>query len=90
LSEVGVEGVAEKVKDTAILLAAGGDHRPDAFPPTLAAFAARPLRDVTVDHEVSNRLFRQVVRRLNPRRRQEKKVVVRLPTTKPVRQSLGL
>ena len=36
LSEVGVEGVAEELEDAAILLAAGRDHRPDAFAPTLA------------------------------------------------------
>ncbi|MCX5643856.1 MAG: hypothetical protein NTZ17_04090 [Phycisphaerae bacterium] len=34
MSEVGVEGFAEEFKNTATLLAAGGDHRPGAFTPT--------------------------------------------------------
>ena len=79
LSEVGVEGVAEEFKDTATLLAAGCDHRPDAFTATLSAFTTGSLRDVTVDHDMPNRLFRLVVRRLDPRHRQEAKVIVRLP-----------
>jgi len=87
---MGIEGVAEKLEDTATLLAAGGDHRPDAFTPTLSAFATGSLRDVTVDHDVPNRLFRLVVRRFDPRCRQEAKVVVRLMAAKAVCQSKGL
>ncbi|HSW01967.1 MAG TPA: hypothetical protein VLI39_17505 [Sedimentisphaerales bacterium] len=88
--EVGVEGVAEELEDPATLLAAGGDHGPDAFTPALSAFATRPLRDVPVDHEVSNRLFGLVVRRFDPQQRQKLKVVVRLPAAETVRQGLGL
>lgn len=71
-----MEGIAEELEDTATLLTAGGDHRPDAFTPTLSPWAASSLRDATVDHDVPNRLFRLVVRRLNARRRQKEKVVV--------------
>jgi hypothetical protein len=45
LLEVGVEGVAEEFEDAATLLAAGRDHRPDAFTPTLPAFAAGSLKN---------------------------------------------
>jgi len=45
---------------------------------------------MTVDHDMSNRLFRLVVRWLDPWRRQEAEVVVRLLATKPVRESLRL
>jgi len=78
LSEMGVEGVAEEFEDAATLLTAGSDHRPDAFTPTLPAFAPGSLRDVTVNHDVPNRLFRLVVRGLDPRRCQKEKVIVRL------------
>src|SRR5512136_2799501 len=87
---MGVEGVEEEFEDAATLLAAGRDHRPDAFTPTLPAFATGSLRDVTVDHDVPNHLFCLVVRGLDPRRCQKEKVVVRLPTAKTIRQGLGL
>ena len=87
---MGVEGVAEEFKDTAILLAAGCDHRPDAFTPPLSAFATGSLCDVTVDHDVPNRLFRLVVRRIDPWRRQEANVIVRLPAAKTLGERLGL
>ena len=87
---MGVDGIAEELEDASILLATGRNHRPDAFAPTLPTFATRPLGDVTVDHDVSNRLFRLVICRLDPRRRQEAKVVVRLPAAKTLRQRLGL
>jgi len=44
---------------------------------------------VTVNHDVPNRLFRLVVRGLDPRRCQKEKVIVRLPTAKTLRQPQG-
>ena len=88
--EVSIEGIAEELEDAATLLAAGGDHRPDAFTPTLSALATGSLGDMTVDHDVSNRLFCLIVRRLDPRPRQKQKVVVRVPPAKPIRQGPGL
>jgi len=51
VSEVGVEGLAEELKDTTLLLATGRQHRPDAFAPTLSALATGSLCDVTIDDE---------------------------------------
>jgi len=82
--EVGVEGLAEEVEDSAFLLTAGRKDRPDALAPLLSAFASRALGDVAVDHNMPNRLFGLIVRRLNPRRGQEAKVIVRLDAAKPL------
>jgi hypothetical protein len=40
---------------------------PDPFPPAAAFFAARPLGNMPVDHHKTNRLFRQIVRRIDAR-----------------------
>ena len=70
------------------LLTARRDHRPDPLAPAVAALAPRPLRDQPVDHHEPDRLLRQVVRRLHPRRRDEPEVAlpVRL---QPLRQVAG-
>ena len=55
----------EKVEHAAALLDAGGDHRPDSLTPALARFAARALGNAPVDDHKPNRLFCQVVGRLD-------------------------
>ena len=57
--------VEQELKDLATLLGAGGDRRPDPFAPPAAFLASRPLRDVPVDHDEANRLFCQVIRRVD-------------------------
>src|SRR5262249_18040660 len=61
------------------LLRARRDHAPDPLAPAVARRAARPLRDVPVDHHEADRLLRQVVRRLHPRRRYERERRARGP-----------
>ena len=53
-----------------------GKRCPDSHAPISARFAAGALRDPAVDHDESNRLFRQIVRRLDARRRDEAEVTV--------------
>ena len=55
----------EKVEHAAALLDAGGDHRPGSLTPALARFAARALGDAPVDDHEADRLFGQVVGRLD-------------------------
>ena len=80
---MGVDGIAEELKGAAILLARGRQHGPDAF-------ATGSLRDVTLDQNVPNGLFRLVLRRLDPRCRQKAKVIVGPLAAKAIRQGLGL
>ncbi len=44
---------------------AGADHGSDSFAPAAAFLAPSPLRDVPVAHHEPNRLFRQVVPRVD-------------------------
>ncbi len=53
------------------LLGARGDGRPDAFAPLSARRASRALGDFAVDDDKANRLFGEVIRRINSRRRDE-------------------
>jgi len=85
-----IEGLAEELENATPLLAAGRQDRPDPFTPALSARTTRSLRDMTVDHDVPNRLFGLIVRWLNPRRRQEAKVIVRLGAAKPLGEVPGL
>ena len=81
--------VQQELKDRATLLGAGGDHRPDPLAPAAAFLAPRPLGDLPVDHHEANRLFGQVVRRLDARRGDEAEV--RFPVlAEPFRQVLGV
>ncbi len=66
--------VEQARKDRTTLLDASGDHRPDAFAPAAAFFASRPLRDVPVNDDEANRLLRQVIGRVDTRRRDEAEV----------------
>ena len=62
------------MKGGAALLSAGRHNSPNPFAPALSFFTARALRNVPVfDHE-SNRLFRSVVRRFQPRRGDETEI----------------
>src|SRR3954454_22835682 len=67
-----LEPVAHRFTHKAVhrlaLLHTGGDHGPHPLTKAPAPFAARPLRDVPVDHYEADGLLRQVVRRLDPRR----------------------
>ena len=56
------------------LLHARRNHRPNPLAKLTTAFASRPLRDVPVDHHEPDRLFRQVVRRFDTRRRHDHEV----------------
>ena len=71
---MGLDGIQQKLKRRTTLLGATGDHRPDALAPSTAFLAPRPLRNPPVDHHKANRLFRQVVGRLDPRRGDEAEV----------------
>ncbi len=66
-----------------------GDHRPDSLAPLPALFAARPLRDVPVDHHEADRLLGQVVRRFYPRRGDEREIGVSV-LAKPLRHVLAV
>ena len=57
-------------------LRAGGDRCPDSFAPISARLAASALRDPAVDDHESNRLFRQIVGRLDGGRGDEAEVTV--------------
>jgi hypothetical protein len=58
------------------LLGARRQHAPDPLAPALPRRAARPLRDVPVDHHEANRLLGQVVGRFDLRRRDEAEVAL--------------
>lgn len=74
--EVGVEGVAEEVKNLATLLATRCNHRPDALTSTLSTFATGSLRHVTVDHEVPNLLLELGIRLFPGKHIRAKQVVL--------------
>ena len=67
------------------LLTARRHHRPDPLAPAVAALAPRPLRDQAVDHHEPDRLLRQVVRRLDPGRRDEPEIALPM-RLEPLRQ----
>lgn len=54
-------------------LPASRDCRPDRLTPPATLFAARPLRDFSIEHNESNRLFGQIVGRVDARCRNELK-----------------
>lgn len=56
------------------MLRASGNHSPDPLTPAAALLAPRALRDASVDGHATNRLFRQVVRRVDAGRRDEVEV----------------
>src|SRR5262245_10534280 len=60
--------------DRPALLGARRYRRPDPLAPALARLTPRPLRDVPVYDNEPDRLLRQVIRRLYPRRRDEPEV----------------
>ena len=68
--------MAKELEYVEATLRAGGDGCPDSFAPISARFAASALRDAAVDHDESNRLFRQIVRRLDARRGDEAEVTI--------------
>ena len=63
--------VQKKLKDRTVLLGAGGNDRPNPLAPAAAGLAPRPLGNAPVDHHEANRLFGQVVGRLDARRGDE-------------------
>ena len=86
---MGLDRSIEKVEDRAALLHAGGNHRPDPLAPALAGFATRALGDAPVDHHEADRLFGQVVGRLDAGCGDESEVGLAV-SAKPVGQILGV
>ena len=80
---MGQERLAKELEYVEAALRAGGKRCPDSHAPISSRFATCALRDPAVDHDESNRLFRQIVRRLDARRRDEAEVTVAMPE-KPV------
>ena len=64
----------QELEGRSALLHAGGNGGPDALAPAAPGFAPCALRDPAVDHHETDRLFRQVVRRLDARRGDELEV----------------
>ena len=79
----------EKVEHAAALLDAGGNHCPDALAPALARFATRALSDTPVDDHKADRLFGQVIGRLDAGCGDESEVGLTV-LAKPVGQILGV
>ena len=67
----------QKVAETAVLLAAGGDGSPHPFVIALAHSTAGALRDAAIDHAMANLLLGMIIRWLNLLCKHEAKVVVR-------------
>src|ERR1700693_13161 len=74
--EVRYDALVQILEHALCLLRTGGDHRPNSLTPTVPLFAARPLRDVSVDDHEADRLLRQIVCRLHSRRGDEPEVAV--------------
>ena len=55
----------KRKKNAPAFLRTGCHHGPYAFEPALAFFTARSLRHFAIDHDEANRLFRQVIGRLD-------------------------
>src|SRR5664280_2389065 len=66
--------VQNKLESRTTLLGAGGDDRPNPLAPAAAGLAPRSLRNPPVDYHEADRLFRQVVGRLDARRGDEAEV----------------
>ena len=77
-AEVRGDRRADELVGGSTLLTAGLNHRPDAFAPALAVFAAGALCDPAMDRHKANRLFRQVVRRFDIRLGDETEVAFRV------------
>jgi len=86
---MGHDRCLQELEHRSALLCAGGGRCPDPLQPSLSGFTSRALGHVSVDHHKANRLFRQVVRRLDARRRQETKVTFAV-FPEPLRQVLRL
>ncbi len=76
--ELGGDGGGEEVKRRVTLLRAGLYDRPDPFAPPLADRAARALRDPPMDGHEANRLFGQIVGRLDVWLADETEVTVQI------------
>jgi hypothetical protein len=71
---MGLHGIQQEFENRPTLLGASGSHRPDAFAQSAAFLAPRPLSNPPVDDHKANRLFGQIVGRLDPRRGHEAEV----------------
>ena len=69
-----MDRIEQELKGRATLLGASRNHCPDALAPPATFFAPRPLGNPSVDHHKANRLFGQVVGRLDPRRGDEAEI----------------
>ena len=58
------EGIADKVKDRALLLAAGFNHRQDTFDKAAAAIRLSPMRVASPEYGMTLGAFGAVVGRL--------------------------
>ena len=56
-----VDSLVKEFKDTALLLRAGGDGRPNSLTPPLSPLATRPVRDMAIQHNKADSLFRQII-----------------------------
>src|ERR1035437_4468379 len=83
-SEVGLDSISDKVEGRNALLVTGGYGSPDAFAPLPPCLAPRALRDVPINDHISDRLFGQVVRRFDSRRRDKPEIACAIFT-----QALG-
>src|SRR4051794_38171286 len=72
--EVLLHGLTQVIEHHPSLLGARRHHRPDPLTPALPPYRARPLRYQPVDYHEADGLLRQVVRRLDPRRRHEREI----------------
>ena len=72
--ESGLHDLGQEVERGPTLLSTGGHRRPDPFAPPTPPLPARALRDLAIDHDVSDRLFSQVVGGLDSRCRNELEV----------------
>ena len=70
----GFRAVRTAGSGVALLLGAGGDGRPDAFGPLLSTLAACPLRNIAIQHDKADRLFRQIIGWLKTRRGDKSKI----------------
>jgi len=89
---VSIEGVADELEDASTLLVAGGNHRPDAFTPTLPTLAAIPLDVNDPEHQA---IFGEQARSLNRAIaqlscEQREAVILHLPGGMKFREIAGL
>ena len=62
---VGMDGLLKELPCGTALLAARAHHREDPFVPLAASLRTAALREPLIDHRMTNRLLRQIVRRRN-------------------------